>query len=456
MNTIFILSTSVFIIVSLLLTYGLYLYKGRISGLIMGLVMGLVGMAMFLCLINFTDFNSPEILEQTRNSFNIIGWIFIHLILYVVPIYLILIIMSLVFSGDFKNIKKRTYGISVISLLGLSVFGMLIALLLIPIIISIPQSLWDNAIAAGGDIAEGEGGFNWGILLIFGVIILSFVISITSRILMKEDSIRKTNDIVQTLLKYLTLYFKGVIFLVPVVLLTRLSTIGMTEEFSDAAAKLLLMFIYIGIYLLGALIILGSLFTFIILTSDKNLTFKEKSLIIWKYILIAFANQSAAVTLIDTQETSRELGVCDEISMLTPTKGLFMGMVMCNGFTPMIMSLMILSGGGILTVGAVLTAMLLIFSLSISTSGAGSSDYWITATTMKVMEPFGVTSELFTSIYLNIVLVAHEVNEITVPKTLNGLGHISATLLTEKYHHKVTKCNHDDTVENEAKENESN
>lgn len=415
---------------------------------------------MFLCLINFTDFNSPEIIEQTRNSFNIIGWIFIHLILYVVPIYLILIIMSLVFSGDFKNIKKRTYGISVISLLALSVFGMLIALLLLPIIMAIPQSLWDNAIAVGGDITEGEGGFNWGILLIFGVIILSFAISITARIFMKEDSIVKTNDWVQMLLKYITLYFKGVIFLVPVVLLTRLSTIGMTEEFSDAAAKLLLMLIYIGIYLLGALIILASLFTFIILTSDKRLSVKERTVIIWKYILVAFANQSAAVTLIDTQETSRQLGVCEEISTLTPTKGLFMGMVMCNGFTPMIMSLMILSGGGLITFGAVLTAMLLIFSLSISTSGAGSSDYWITATTMKVMEPFGVTSELFTSIYLNIVLVAHEVNEITVPKTLNGLGHISATLMTEKYHHKVSKCEHgnniDEDIETKENKNESN
>lgn len=440
-NNIFILSTILVSSISVLIIYLIYFLKNKSLGLLVGLFLGLISMITFLLLINETSFSNDDLLNNTKEIFELPGTIFINLVLIIVPVYLVFIISSLVFNEDFKNIKKRTYGVSFISLLSLSIFGILIALLLIPLIELIPRDIWNNVI---GDESLFLGGgespsLNWKMFLVFGIIILTFITTIILKITLPKH-VSKMKQFITSVLKYITMYFKIILILVPFVLFTRLSTIGMTNELVEASSKVSIMLIYIGLYMLGALILLGVLFTISIVTSDKNISIKEKTKIIGSYLLTAFSNQSAAVTLPTTQSTLRELGVCEEITLLTPTKGLFMGMVMCNGFTPMLMSLMILTGAGILTFVNVLIVALIIFSLSISTSGAGSSDYWITATTMQVMGHYGVTEHIFDALYLNLILVAHEVNEMTVAKPLNGLGHISATLVTEKYHKSVSGC----------------
>ncbi len=444
--------------------YCLYYLKSKVWGLLSGLILGLLSLLIFYNLINNTSFDITSgqgMVDEFKFLFNAPGFIFINLILIMVPVYLILIISSLVFNGSFKDVKKRTYGVSFISLISLSAIGVFIAILTIPLVMLIPEEIWHNALHEHDHDhylrhgAEG-GGFNWMVLLVFGVIIFTFIITIIIRVVISEENVKMVAKSINSILRVITVYFKVVIMLVPLVLFTRLASMGLTTNMAETTAKLQIMGIYVGLFMAGALLIFTLLFASSTLLSSSELSIKERVMILLNYSLISFSNQSAAATLPQTQQTTKDLGVCEEVSSLTPTKGLFMGMIMCNGFTPMLMTIMVLGGGEILSITNVVIAAALIISLSISTSGAGSSDYWITASTLKIMQPYGVTAEIFDLIYLDILIIAQEINEMTVAKPVNGLGHITATLITNKYHMHVS---HDEEcgcllhVENES-ENE--
>ncbi len=465
---IFIIGIVLVTVISAAIIYTLYFLKSKTIGLLSGLILGFIALLIFYNLVHNSSFDinsNMELFDTTKTIFGIPGIIFIKLILFIVPLYLVFVVSSLVFNSNIKDVKARTYGVSFASLLSLSLIGVLVALLLMPLVILIPEELWHDAIHAHHDVelfhGDGEEAtFNWVILLIFGIIILSFSISLITRIIVSEQTTYKIGFVIDKILSYITMYFKYLIMLVPFVLFTRLAGMGLAKNISETTARLKIMGIYIGIFMLGAILIFGGLFTSSILLSDNGLTLKEKVSIIMNYALISFANQSAAATLTETQNTSKELGVCDEISKLTPTKGLFMGMVMCNGFTPMLMSIMIFAGAGALTVTNVLLAAIIIISLSISTSGAGSSDYWITATTMTAIFGLGsLSGEIWKELYLEMILVAQEVNEMTVAKPVNGMGHITATLITEKYHRRVSgacECERNDETQEENIEEQSN
>ncbi len=63
-----------------------------------------------------------------------------------IPIYIFLVIVCFILSGDSKKVKKRTYAISFFSLIMLSLIGILVAIFLIPLILIIPRDWFDNSI----------------------------------------------------------------------------------------------------------------------------------------------------------------------------------------------------------------------------------------------------------------------------------------------------------------------
>ena len=71
--------------------------------------------------------------------------------------------------------------------------------------------------------------------------------------------------------------------------------------------------------------------------------------------------------------------------------------------------------------------------LAISTSGTGSADYTIVLSTIGVL---GI-SEGF---YATVVMPIQEMNERTITKPNNTLGHLVATQLTERVHSLSEKC----------------
>ncbi len=457
MNTFYISLSFIIPIIIMITFYLIYFLKSRTLGLLVSLITGFLSMITFLVVLNYTSVGNnvdSSLMNNWDIFFGISGTIFIDLILIAVPVFLVLVVASLVFGSDFSTVKKKTYGISFLSLWLQSIIGITIAICLIPLVILIPNELWQNSMSAEIIHGEESATYNWIMLIVFGLMLLSFVIAIIMRITMK-DKVGLFNEWTNKLMSYVTGYFKVIITLVPMVMFDRLTNIGVTTNVSEATSQLAIMGIYFGLFILGSIIIIFIISLMIILMSDKGIQSKDKIKSISKLLLVAFSNQSTAATLPDTQEVAKDLGACEEITNLTPTKGLFMGMAMCNGFTPMLISIMILSAGGLLSLGTVLLTSLVIVTLSLSTSGAGSSDYWITFTTMKIMQPFGVTDLLFDSVYLNMIMVVQEVNEVTISKPINGIGHLNATLLTDKYHKRTSHDINCDCNKEENKNDDS-
>ncbi len=302
------------------------------------------------------------------------------------------------------------------------------AMLMIPLINLIPQDFWNfNNVIESGE----EEGVWWLWIMIIVIILVSFISSLIVRFVLpnKVDSIR---EIVNTVVKYMGLYFSIVVFFVPVVIMCQFISIGLAE---DELNSLILIQIYLGIFWLGALIIFVALFIMNILLSDKEVSIKEKIKILFNQVLVVFATQSTTASLPTTQKNIQKLGVCEEISLLTPTKGVFMGMVMCNGYAPMLILEFCLASVGMLTPLNVLLVSLLVLSLAISTSGTGSADYFIITTVASIIPGLSL------NVYLSVLMPAQEINERTITRPNNTLGHVYATLLTEKYHQKLSECN---------------
>ncbi|BDU67365.1 MAG: hypothetical protein TYPL_0180 [Candidatus Tyloplasma litorale] len=417
----------------------IHLLKGRLFALITSLIFGVFLLILFISIVNGIDIKetNSNVLEQINSIIIIPSYLFIFLITIAIPFYILFVVIEFITSSTLTNIKGRTYLTSFGSLLLLSLFGIIIALLMLPIILLIPNNLFDPNIINGNVETELKPIILWFIdwrvilfILLFSLI-FGFVLRISFR---KTEKLKNINIYFQRISKAISIYFSWVTKLVPYVILTRMASLGLLE-LDEASNLFSLMIIYMVIFWFGSIIIFSSLFGFNVFLSRKQLSKKESSKILIEQTLNVFAKQSIQASLPDTQATVRKLGVCEEISKLTPTKGVIMGMVMCNGFTPMLIILFSLMNYEQLTFTSVLITISLVMIFAISTSGQGSADYTIIMTALGIM---GLPNAFYTSILLPI----QEINESIIAKPNNSLGHIVATQLTEKVHEKLKKENH--------------
>lgn len=405
---------------------------GKVWALLSGIIIGIV---MLIIFIFIKDSIAIENVNQTNKIISMPISIFINLIMIAIPFFLFFIVSSLVFSKHFSDIKKKTYGISFLNLLSLSLFGIIMAMLMIPLILLIPDSMWNFSSSINGQ--DNSEGISWLWILFLVIVIVSFSYSLIIRSFLSDkiDSFRKWTNYI---LEYITKYFAIVIFFVPIIIMLQLSSIGLSEQEFNSIGLLV---IYMGVFWIGGMFIFFILFTADLLLSTKDLTIRERGTILLEQISTVFANQSTAASLPTTQKNVKKLGVCEEISKLTPTKGVFMGMVMCNGFAPMLIVEFTLASAGMLNILNIFLVGIIILSLAVSTSGAGSADYFIITTTISMI------SGISTDLYLSIIMPGQEINERTITRPNNTLGHVYATLVTEKYHNKTGRCDCESHIE---------
>jgi Na+/H+-dicarboxylate symporter len=161
----------------------------------------------------------------------------------------------------------------------------------------------------------------------------------------------------------------------------------------------------------------------------SGLTKKERAKILVNQSLIAFTNQSTIITLPYTQNALEQLGAEDETSKLTTASGTVMGMIMCNGYSPLMIILFTSMYYHQLSFATILITVSLILILGISASGAGSADYTI------ILAILGTLS-LPTSFYLGVLMPIQEVNEKIYPTVNNTAGHMFATQVSERLNSK--------------------
>lgn len=400
--------------------------------MISSLILGILSMGILLSIntsFDWVDENVKEnILEQTKGWLGIVGHIFIWIISIMIPIYIFIVVTIFILNGNLTKINKKTYATSFGSLLLLSFLGILVASLMIPFIIAIPDSWFDNSVIPEEEVS---GGINivsyftkWWMIL--GMMLMGIITGIIIRISINNKNKYSIKKWFNKILSYITTYFKSVIILVPFVIITRLSILGLSD-IHQTGNILKLMGVYLGIYWFGALIILVSLILANIFLSKANITKKEKMSILLTQSLTVFANQNTQASLPTTQHNLMKLGVSKEITQLTPTKGMIMGMIMCNGFSPMLIVSLSLSNYGVMNVETIFMAIGMIMILSISTSGVGSADYTIILSTLGM---FGISS----AFYMTVVIPIQEINERTIARPNNTLGHMVATQITESVH----------------------
>lgn len=442
-NTNFFVSTHWFFFISIIVLIIFFIMisliifkKGKIYGLMTSFIFGILSMVILLSIsnsINWEEGEQSQVLKQTRELFGIIIMIFIWAISIMIPIYMFIIVISFIMSENINKINKKTYAVSFISLMSLSFLGILMALLMIPLIITIPQEWFnDSVITNPTEKVDQIVSYFTKWWLILGMVISAIIIGSLIRLFIKDnEKITSISNICNKLLFYVNNYFKYVVFFVPFVIITRFSMLGISET-GVAQTTIRIMGVYIGIFWFGALIIFTILFLLNISLSKANLTKREKSSILLEEVITVFGNQNTQASLPTTRTCVTKLGVSEEISFLTPTQGTMMGMVMCNGFTPMLIVMLSLANYGMFNFWPIFTAIFIIMALSISTSGSGSADYTIILATLGAL---GVSS----SFYMNAIMPIHEFNERTIIKPNNVLGHIAATQITEINHRNPKK-----------------
>ncbi len=402
-------------------------WKNKSVGLITGFILGVIGIGIFTTIRHSSIIDDSQIVSA-KNWLELSSKIFFDLIMVIVPLYVFSMIILLFIEKKNQTINKKTYATSFASLLGLSLFGISIAIAMIPLILLIPDKLTNFSPGESAPI-------DWvDIVKRYIVILFIFMgvfIGVLLKVVGKRNSKIHTNSLTFFLnLKKVSLnLLLKIIFMVPFVIAFSLTTIGLANT-KEMGNMWLIILIYLGIYWLGAIIIFLILFLSNIFFSSSTQSPKEKSLLLIKHAGYVFGTQSISASLSKTQELTRTLGVSDDISNLTPTKGIVMGMVMCNGFTPTLIILMSLNNYGNLSFLFVLATILLVFILVISSSGSGSADYTITITSLSILN----INNLF---YLNLIIPVQEINEAFVSKTNNVYGHIFASLLTEKVNSKI-------------------
>ena len=435
------------IVLSLVLALILW-KKGKTAAILSSFGFGILLMISFMAVnwLNKDNGLNQRFIDTTKNVFQLVGQIFIILVVIMLPLFLFMVIINFILSDELNNINKRTYLISFMSLIGLSLLGVVIAIMLSPLLYALPESIF-NVDVSGNSKEEAEGflsaifGENgilnwftkWWIILL--IIFSSIYTGTGIRLATKNSSDRRDvyKNIFFRIGKYVTIYFKYVVMIVPFAILTRLAMLGMQEPIK-ASDNLLMMGSYMVIWWIGALIILCILIIGIIILSPKDISLKKRFSVIGDQILVSASTQSTQASLFETQENCQKLGICEEISRLTPTKGTFMGMIMCNGFSPMLILTFTIAwtNDGQLDWKMIFFATVVVMSLIISTSGQGSADYTV------IMTAFGVLG-LNSALYLSVLLPVQELNERTIRTSNNALGHVAATLIVEKYHKKFSK-----------------
>ena len=434
------LITLMFVIVVIVILSFLIYKKRKTYTIITSFILGFLGLGLFMTLKYFVPVEIPEGSEdifwinEANDWLNLFGTIFISLLVIIIPLYLFTLIITFITNDNAEDIKKRDYSISFISLSLLSFVGIIFALLLSPIILSIPKGWFISEIGENVNISNSLPGLIsssvgsslsifTNITSIISIVIFAILISISIKLANNEENniTKKSFGFFNNIKIVIEKYLMIVLILIPIAIATKIASIGL----QDSLGSLKLMGTYLGIFWLGGISLFIILFIANLLFKNKNS--KEKRFdILSNQVKTVFLNQSTIASISSTISTSKKLGVDDKIANLTPTMGTVMGMIMCNGFSPMLIVLFSLANYGSLSLISVFIAIVIIMMLTVSSSGSGSADYTIILATLGTL---GISSYFYTSIILPI----QEINEVTIVKPVNTLGHLFATQLTNKF-----------------------
>ncbi len=429
--------------------------KKRNLSILVSFIFGIVGMIIFGLIFSQTppqekpiDFDDVWITwdYEVRNWLTLYSNLFISGILLIVPLYIFVAIVNFIIDEKNNKISKKTYFVSIFLLIILPIIGILIALLMIPIVNNIniimdeTGEIWDSQPQNITEIISSSIGSSLDIFLstesLLSILIFAIIIGFIIKSFKKNNSDEDEENLFESSQRFFIIfkkiivkYLKVIMLILPFAIGTRLSIMLMTKAPNE---NIKLVTLWLSIYTLGSIIIFIIFNSISLLISSNEINKKEKIRSLFNHFVFTLANPNTIVALNSTQETTKKLGVSEEMALLTPTKGTLMGLTMCSGFMPMLTLLFTTKvTGEAINFNLILIATIIIFTISIGTIGMNSVD---SVTVISALSALNMSSVF----YLSIVFVLAPITEI-IATINNTSGHIMSTIIADKTNNKIKK-----------------
>ncbi len=337
------------IIILLLLSYVVIFFlqiKKSKATLIVAITLGLiVGLTYFILTTNLEPgISENQIMVESINTWLSLVWnIFMILLLVVLPIYIFSMVSTTFINTRHHEKGRKLLFLSFLSLLGMTLLGIVIALSFIPLFLILKDYMQLDSLSTIDSNTESGilGGALQGFLLNYGLlVIISIVLAITFGVTMnvlhkyKHDFGEKTIEVIVKIRESVKIYLSWVSKLIPYVLVGMLILLLNNYEniFTNTMQSLALFTIF---FFLGLIIVWSIEYFIVNVFRDKTLhDKKEFSKITRQYIINDFSVQSAPVLFPITVQYTKDLGVEKDVYETTPVLSSFMGYSMCGGFYP--------------------------------------------------------------------------------------------------------------------------
>lgn len=405
--------------------------------ILMGILMSLIIGVLFLISTTMIEQNNVNN-ESYLSSF--VAWctlawnVFMIMLLSVLPIYVFAMV-----STTFTNSRHHKYGkklliTSFLSLWGMTLLGIAIALLFIPLLL-----VTDNLVQLElNPVTESNKTIIESILSFYSIIVLSTIIlAIIFAIIMnllhkyKHDTGEGIIDFIERIKNAIRYYLNYVSKLVPYVISGMLILIfdNYGGVFVKTATTLS---VFIIIFFLGLGMVTGFEFGIIQLfrRNKDEVTRKEVRKNSRGYTLNVFAVQSAPILYPITVEYTRSVGVRESVVETVPTLSTFMGYSMCGGFYPAIIVLFTLTQSNQTLSGQEINYLItislmvpLIMIMTLGMTGVPGADV---AIILGLLSTLGLNPQYFFTIYLVEPLLDK------FRGVGNAYGFVAASVITDK------------------------
>lgn len=414
-----------------------------------------MGLGLFigvLYLIVSTSLPAPDAEEYVNSMYMwlTMAWnIFMVLLLLVLPLYIFAMVSTTFTNARHHEGGRKLLFTSFLSLWGMTLLGILIAILLFPIMYLVRGWMQLDGTLSGHDSTGVFGGI-WPefeqvlntLLLNYGLIVIITIALALVFALFMNIMHSKIHDFGEPLIVFIErikglirIYLKWVSKLVPYVICGML--IVLFANYGHVFTKTLSsLSIFTVLFFIGLGIVWSLEYSFVWTHRNSKDRFSNKEF--WSltktYAMNDFAIQSAPVLYPITLQYVKDTGVSKEVADTTPTLSTFMGYSMCGGFYPtlVVMFTMIQSEPLLNTDGALqLSGMLLIISITIplilimtlGMTGVPGADV---AIILGLLSALGLNPGYFYTIYL-IEPMLDKFRGVG-----NSMGFAAASLITDK------------------------
>lgn len=424
-----------------------------------GILVISMGLGLFigiLYLIVSTALPAPdESAQEYVNSMYMwltMAWnIFMLLLLLVLPIYIFSMVSTTFTNTRHHNKGKKLLFTSFLSLWGMTLLGIIIAVLLFPIMYLLRDSM-QLTISLSGKESTGIFGGIWpglestmNVLLInYGyIVIASIATAIIFAIIMNllhsklHDHGEKVISFVEHVKNAIRHYLRWVSKLVPYVICGMLIVLfaNYDNAFTNTLASLIL---FTAFFFIGLVIVWSIEFSIVWTMRQSKNEINNKRFISYtaEYAVNDFAVQSAPVLYPITVAYVEKTGVSKDVVETTPTLSTFMGYSMCGGFYPalvvmftMLQSNPTITENQILTLGTMFILILimipLIMVMTLGMTGVPGADV---AIVLGLISSLGLNPQYFFTVYL-IEPMLDKFRGVG-----NSMGFAAASVITDKIH----------------------